>query len=409
MPNTIEADLGDGLGSMHSDLTKVRQTMFNLLSNAAKFTKEGKITVTASRDAKAQADLITLAVADTGVGMTADQIKKIFQPFSQADASTTREFGGTGLGLAISQHYCTMLGGDISVASEAGVGTTFTVTLPANAELPDMSAGAAAEIEEEAAPETTGDAARILIVDDDSAARDLVSRHLGREGYKVETASDGAEAIAKAKMFTPDVITLDVLMPGMDGWAVLERIKADAQLTDIPVIMLSITDDKRLGFSLGASDFLTKPVAQGDLRAAISRLLRGPGNLLVVDDDRATRDVVRRVLERDGWSVFEAANGRRGLEMVGEADPAIILLDLMMPEMDGFEFLSEIRRSDRWRDIPVIIVTAKVLNDEDRRRLEGNVEGILHKEDQPMDALLAELSRMLRDRSRVPGPNARGQ
>ncbi|MFC1665704.1 response regulator, partial [Pseudomonadota bacterium] len=398
--NVFNPVLEPGLGAMHSDITKIRQMLFNLLSNAAKFTSVGTITLSVSRHQDPDGDQIVLSVSDTGIGMSPDQIRKLFQPFSQADASTTREYGGTGLGLAISQHYCNMLGGDISVQSESGEGTTFVVTLPANAKSIELKNNSANQPDLEDAERTAhSDAFRVLVVDDDPAVRDLVARHLGRDGYWVETAANGHQAIIKAKDFNPDVITLDVLMPHMDGWAVLTKLKQEPDLERIPVIVLTITEDKKLGFSLGASEFLTKPVNHNDLRLAVSRHLSGsqPGNLLIVEDDAATREVVRRALEKEGWRTYEAANGRLGIEIMDEARPQVIILDLMMPEMDGFEFLSELKQNKKWQEIPVIVVTAKNLTTDDQTRLKGNVEDILQKGEQSTQELLNKLSNILQE------------
>lgn len=390
--------LDTDLGSMNSDITKIRQVLFNLLSNAAKFTSGGSITLAASRKEGPGGEQIILGVTDTGIGMSPDQIEKLFQPFNQADASTTREYGGTGLGLAISQHYCNMLGGNIAVESSMGTGTTFVVTLPANAKSKGLSENRALE----SPPETGGDPAesdafRVLVVDDDPSVRDLVARHLNRDGYRVETAADGQLALAKAKSFNPDVITLDLMMPHLDGWAVLDRLKHDPELENIPVIILSITDDRKLGFSLGASEFLTKPVDHKELRECVAKHLCGPqpGNLLVVEDDAATRKFIRRALEGDGWVTFEADNGRHGMDIIAEARPQVIILDLLMPEMDGFDFLAELKQNRKWQKVPVIVLTAKTLTAADHARLEGNVEGILQKGEQSTRELLDQLSHKL--------------
>ena len=388
------------LGSMNSDITKVRQMLFNLLSNAAKFTKDGTITLLASRIEGPDGEQIVLTVTDTGIGMSTDQIEKLFQPFSQADVSTTREYGGTGLGLAISQHYCNMLGGNITVQSATGKGTTFVVTLPANAKSIGLGENSGMEPAPEPAVQVAGsDAFRVLVVDDDPAARDLVARHLDRDGYRVETAADGQLALTKARSFNPDVITLDLLMPHFDGWSVLNRLKHDPDLKQIPVIILSITDDRKLGVSLGASEFLTKPVNPEELRKVVAKHLSGsqPGNLLVVEDDAATRKVIRRALEKDGWITYEATNGRQGMDILTEARPQVIILDLLMPEMDGFDFLSELKQNRKWQEVPVIVLTAKTLTADDHIRLDGNVAGILQKAGQSTQELLSQLGNKLQN------------
>jgi CheY-like chemotaxis protein len=398
--NKLIPALEAGLGSMYSDITKVRQMLLNLLSNAAKFTKDGSIKLSAMRSEGSDGEQIVFKVTDTGIGMSPDQIKKLFLPFNQADVSTTREYGGTGLGLAISQHYCNMIGGEISVQSEAGTGTTFALTLPANAKSAGLASNPGMEIAQEITEHSASSKAlRVLVVDDDPSVRDLVARHLGRDGYRVETAADGQLALAKAKNFVPDVITLDVLMPHFDGWAVLNKLKHDPELKNIPVIILSITEDRKLGFSLGASEFLTKPVDHEELRQVVAKHLPGslPGNLLVVEDDAATRDVIRRTLEGEGWRTYEATNGRLGMEIMDEARPQVIILDLLMPEMDGFEFLSELKQNRKWQKVPVIVLTAKNLTADDHSRLEGSVEGILQKGEQSTQELLDQLSHKLQN------------
>jgi PAS domain S-box-containing protein len=264
--NRLVVEVTDGLGGMRADLTKVRQVLLNLLSNACKFTRDGTITLAAARERAASGgERIVFRVADSGIGMTEAQMAKLFEAFSQADASTTRHYGGTGLGLAISKRFCQLMGGDITVASEPGRGSTFTVTLPPRP--------AEARAEPAAAPPATGSGAAgtVLVVDDDPAARNLLAWFLGREGFRVEHAGDGEEALRRARSARPDVITLDVLMPGMDGWAVLAALKADGALASIPVVMLSVLDERHMGFALGAADYLTKPVDRERLVAALKK------------------------------------------------------------------------------------------------------------------------------------------
>ena len=402
--NVMDIVVDGDLGIMHSDLTKVRQTMFNLLSNAAKFTENGKITITASRREKDDGDWLRFAIGDTGIGMSAEQIGRIFQPFSQADASTTSKYGGTGLGLVISQHFCQMLGGNILLESELGMGTTFTINLPASA------SGPADDVDGAVAVEAARGLKRrhVLVVDDDPAVRDLLTRHLVKDGFTVSTAADGKIAVGMARELKPDVITLDVLMPHMDGWAVLTELKNDEALRDVPVIMISVTQDRNLGMAFGASDFLIKPVDKKQLRAAIERYLdaKNTGKILIVEDDDDTRSLVAGILAAQGWDVAKAENGRVGLEKLEEFESDLVILDLMMPEMNGFEFLAEMRKREKWWDIPVIIMTAKALDKADRARLEGNVEGVLEKQDRLDENVLQQLSQMIQKSGFVAKPDA---
>ena len=387
--NRLEVQCAPEVGDMRADLTKVRQSLFNLLSNACKFTEKGTVSLAVRREAGETGDELVFAVTDTGIGMTDEQLGRLFQEFAQAEASTTRRFGGTGLGLALTRRLCRLMGGDVAVASEHGRGSTFTIRLPA--EVADAPEAPSAE----AAPADAGAAgATVLVIDDDPAIRDLMQRFLGRDGFHVVTAAGGEEGLRRAQEIRPDAITLDVMMPGMDGWAVLAALKADAKLAPIPVIMLTIVDDRNLGYALGAADYLTKPIDRDRLMAVLARHRRDQP-VLVVEDDADTRELLRRLLEREGFAVVEAETGRVALDRVREQPPGLILLDLMMPEMDGFEFLAELRRQTGGRGIPVVVVTAKDLTPADHERLNGQVQRILQKGADTREDLLAELRELV--------------
>jgi signal transduction histidine kinase/CheY-like chemotaxis protein/HAMP domain-containing protein len=395
--NRIEVRCPDGIGDMTADLTRVRQIVFNLLSNACKFTKDGTITIAASTADRDGAE-IEIVVKDTGIGIAPDQIGRLFQEFSQADSSTTRRFGGTGLGLAISQRFCRIMGGEITVRSEPGHGSTFTVRLPRRFEAESVAAAVPQDADSAAAPPRARDRSGrdvVLIVDDDADARDLLGRFFTREGFAVETAQDGVSALRRLRELQPSLVTLDVLMPEMDGWAVLREIKADPEVASIPVLMVTILDEKNKGFALGASDYLTKPVDRSQLLAMIRRFRSNGvgGHVLVIEDDAATRQLLRRILVSDGWTVIEADNGRVALDRLAGADrsPDLIMLDLIMPEMDGFEFLAECRRNGAWADIPVVIVTAADLTEEERNRLNGAVQKIIRKTSPESETFLGEV------------------
>jgi CheY-like chemotaxis protein len=370
---------------MRADLTKVRQTLFNLLSNACKFTDHGIVSLSAVREAADDGDWIAFHVRDTGIGMTSEQLGRLFREFSQADALTTRQYGGTGLGLALSQRLARMMGGDIAVASEPGRGSTFTIRLPA--ELRESIPPAPAPVVREvAAPGTS----TVLVIDDDGAVRDLMSRFLGKEGFRVMTAASGEEGLRLAGELRPDVITLDVLMPGMDGWSVLAALKADASLADIPVVMLTMLDDRNLGYALGAADYLTKPINRERLVAVLRRYRRDLP-VLVVDNDADFRDLARRMLEREGYTVVEADNGRAALDRLRDNIPGVVLLDLMMPEMDGFDFVAAVRADAAWRSVPIVVITAKDLSPEDHERLNGSVARVLQKGALSRETLLGKV------------------
>jgi signal transduction histidine kinase/DNA-binding response OmpR family regulator/HAMP domain-containing protein len=375
--NTLVVDCAPDLGGMRSDQTKLRQNLFNLLSNAAKFTKQGTITLAARRITRDERDWLEFKVTDTGIGMTEAQLGKLFQAFAQAEASTSRDYGGTGLGLAITRHFCKMLGGDVTVESTPGQGSTFTIMLPATG--PEAKAEVA-ESPSRAAP-AAASRGTVLIIDDDQATHDLLGRDFADQGYQVLHAMGGREGLKVAKAARPDLITLDIIMPDLDGWSVLKALKDDSELREIPVVLATMMADRDMGFALGAADFVTKPFERELLIQTVNRHRHGDGSaqVLVVDDDPRSRDMLRRTLQKEGWTVAEAVNGREALGQLERSRPALVLLDLTMPEMDGFEVLERMRREDAWREIPVIIVSAKDLTREEVDRLNGRVVKVLQK------------------------------
>ena len=393
--NQLEVRYGEGIGTMHADLTKVRQNLYNLLSNACKFTESGKIMLSASRETLDGVDWIILRVSDTGIGMTPEHTRKLFRPFTQVDASTTRKYGGTGLGLAITKKFCEMMGGDISVESQLGHGSTFTMRLPATV----VEEGKELEAERDINQAVPAQGL-ILVIDSDSSVRDLLKRNLSQQGYHVVVAGSGEEGLRLAHKMQPDAITLDVLMPGMDGWALLSKLKEDEILKDTPIIILSIIEDRNMGFSLGASEYLTKPINQNHLADVLGKYkVNERPTCLVIEDDIATRGLMRTLLEKSGWLAFETCNGAMALELIEQKVPDLILLDLMMPEMDGFEFVKYLREREEWGSIPVLVVTAHDLTKAERARLTGYVETILYKGAYTRDELLGEINRLVQDAS----------
>ncbi len=394
--NVFELKCPEDIGTMRTDLTKLRQTLFNLLSNASKFTEQGTITLEITRRAD---QMVSFAVSDTGIGMTPEQTDKLFGEFVQADASTTRKYGGTGLGLAISRKFCRLLGGDITVQSVPGQGSAFTALLPAEGKEPAPEPAAEEAAAPKAAPETRSAATRgtLLVIDDDPDSRDLLKRMLEKDGYAVLTASGGAEGLALAKEHQPELITLDVMMPSMDGWAVLSALKADPATAEIPVVMMTMVDDKPMGFALGASDYLTKPIDKSRVLQVVSRRIAPHGDdVLVVEDDPMAADIVRRTLEAAGRPSRHARNGREALRLVHEARPSLIVLDLMMPEMDGFAFLDALRmEGPEFAAIPVVVLTAKDLTADERGLLSGRVQETLRKGAGQRETLLETIRRNL--------------
>ena len=386
-------------GTMHTDVTKLRQILFNLLSNASKFTANGSIHLRVRREHLGSRDWMAFAVEDTGIGITPAQQARLFETFAQAEASTQQKYGGTGLGLALSRRFAELLGGDIQLQSTAGQGTTFTVRVPASATLPKAAAQVAPRQTAAPAPAVAAFAGTILIVDDDAAGTELVGRMLAGEGFRAVPAASGEEGLRLARELRPDLILLDVLMPSADGWAVLSQLKADPLLADIPVVMISVTSEKALGFAVGAADYLVKPVDRESLMRTVEKYLGLSSDhpILVVDDDATTRSMLRRLLERQGWKVVEAANGVEGLARVDEAKPSLVLLDLMMPEMDGFAFLAVL--NDRHLldiALPVVVLTAKELTRGEREILAGFAHKVMQKGSYTGSQLEQEVRRALK-------------
>jgi len=404
--NTLDLELAPDLGGMHSDPVKLRQCLFNLLGNAAKFTEGGRIALSARRERGADGrDWLEFRVSDTGIGMTEEHLGRLFHRFTQADSSTTRRFGGTGLGLSITKAFCTMLGGDIAVESSPGRGTAFTIRLPADTrDLEAPTAGAA----EGAAPQDEGQAGTVLVVDDDEAARDLLVRFLRREGFAVRTAPHGVAALPLAREIRPTAVLLDVMMPHMDGWAVLSAMKADPELADIPVIMVSFVQQKGLAFSLGAADYLTKPVQWTRLKGVLDRY-RSPGSALVLEGDPEARAELRRLLEAEGWTVEEAADRAAVLRRMEEGPMPGLVLTAVPDGGGGFDLIREIRHHSAWRSVPLIALAEGELSQAEAEQLRGQVRRVVQSEDDPPTELIAELRSIAAGRKRPPEPAARSE
>ena len=393
--NQLVVNCPPDIGEMHADPTRLRQTLLNLMSNAGKFTERGRVTIDVARREAGGREEITIAVGDTGIGMSSEQLGRLFQEFVQADPSTTRKYGGTGLGLAISRHFCQMMGGDISVQSDLGRGSTFTVRLPARVETV-TAAPAMRRVRPEKRPVKPVKGSLLLVIDDDQTVCEVMTRYLEREGFVVRTATGGTEGLRLARELHPQAITLDIHMPDLDGWTVLAALKGDPQLADIPVVLVSIEDNRSRGYSLGATEYMTKPIDRERLISVLKEISSSVARtVLLVDDDEIMRESVRRVLEQEHWEVAGASNGRFALQHLAASSPDVIVLDLLMPEMDGFEFLIEMRRHPEWRDIPVLVLTAKDLSVEDQQRLNGHVERVMQKSASELNELLRELGRML--------------
>jgi CheY-like chemotaxis protein/nitrogen-specific signal transduction histidine kinase len=387
--NRLVVECPENLAPLMVDPLRLRQILFNLLSNACKFTKQGEVALRVKKVVDGRS-WIEFAVSDTGIGMTPEQQAKLFEEFTQADSSTARKFGGTGLGLAICRKLARMMGGDVTVTSEPGKGSVFTARLPATA---DPTAKSPAGLD--GGRPSSADC--VLVIDDDATARELISDHLKADGFSVATAAGGVEGLKLAKELRPIAITLDVMMPDLDGWSVLAALRQDADLAEIPVIMVTIVDEHRRGVALGAAGYLTKPIDRERLHRVISRYRAStrPTHILAVDDDQIQRERISGWLEGPHWVVQEAANGREALARLQQNRPDLILLDLMMPEMDGFAVVAALQKEPAWRDIPVIVITSRDLTASDRDRLNSVVQTVLVKDTFRPTELVERIRRLI--------------
>ncbi|MBK8182404.1 MAG: response regulator [Candidatus Competibacteraceae bacterium] len=382
-----------------TDDLKVKQILLNLIGNAAKFTTDGQIAVHATQVEKNNVAHTQFTVKDTGIGMSKEQVANLFQRFTQADETTTRKYGGTGLGLALTRALSKMLGGGIDVESVEGEGTTFTLVIPTRYEARVVHAETGAEVTP-AEKGTSSDASKrnipsVLVVDDDPSARELLTRHLEREGFTVTTASSGAEALEQIKTVKPLAVLLDVMMPGLDGWHVLKAIRANPDTKDIPVIMQTVLDDRNFAYALGATSYLKKPARRDELAKAL-QLLATPTaghEVLIVDDDQAANERLIEMLTRDGWNCRMALNGVEALKALTDHQPDLVLIDLIMPEMDGYAFIREVRKNAKFDDLPMVIMTAEDVRSGKVRELASETAGIVQKGSLPLADLVADLRR----------------
>ena len=412
--NELHFECPEGIGTIKVDIMKLRQSLLNLLSNAVKFTNGGKINLNVYRDTTNGEEWVKFVVRDTGIGLSENQMGTLFDAFAQADMSTTRRYGGTGLGLTISQRFCRLMGGEITVESNLGKGSVFTISLPAQIKeqkSDEAGSGGSKSINDysqirinnaqDSNAEVTVDRRKrdstILIVDNDPMACDLQQRHLKRHHFEVVCAKSGEEGIQKINELRPDIVLLDVMLSDMSGWQVLTYVKSQPHLVHIPVIMLTMVDEKNTAYSLGATSYLSKPIDWEKLVSTVNKTVRKAGRdcILVIDDDADARKLARLVLENEGFSVLEAENGYLGLMRVAERKPSVILLDLLMPNMNGHEFLNELDLNERWHDIPIIALTAMELDDQERESLENRVAMIIQKGAYSIDHVLQAVRKIL--------------
>jgi PAS domain S-box-containing protein len=389
----LEIDVVGRLGEIDADPKRIRQILLNLVSNAVKFTERGKVTVAA----RALPGTVEVRVTDTGIGIEKEALTYIFDEFRQADGSTTRRFGGTGLGLAIARNLAQLHGGDIDVVSTVGIGSTFTLRLPARKRTD--AAPPAYEHQPEPLPEVESDGGErtILLIEDDQSFVNLVRRTLERSGVRVVHTPRGADAVRIATKLSPRLVLLDIgLEDQVDGWQVLHRLRAQAETRRLPVVVISARDERGMAATLGATDYLIKPIDRSELMAVIERFGSGATpDVLVVDDDPNVRDLMSRLIGSDGYRIRIAHDGRDALDQIRQHKPGLIVLDLMMPNLDGFEVLDAVRSTEATRDVPVIVVTALDLTPEQFTWLRTRTSSILQKSALRSDQLLDEISRQL--------------
>jgi len=367
-----------GAGQIVADAGKFKQMLLNLMSNAIKFTPEGgAVSIAGARFA----DRIEVTVTDSGIGIAEADLNRIFEEFQQVDSSVGRQQQGTGLGLSLTRRFAILHGGDVTVESAVGKGSIFTIRLPLKA-APQLPVALPVELSRSSA-----DRARpcVLVVEDDTAAAELIVRQLDQAGFRTEVMRTGADVLSKARDLKPVAITLDILLPDFDGWEILTRLKREPATSSIPVIVVSVVDDPDLGIALGALDYFVKPV---DTKLLVDRLKavqdgspvkRRSVSVLVIDDEVANREWVAGILEPAGFDVILAAGGREGIELARSRKPDLVLLDLLMPDLNGFEVVKAIRSTKETRETPIMILTAKDLTSRDRSRLEGTVSTVLSR------------------------------
>jgi K+-sensing histidine kinase KdpD/DNA-binding response OmpR family regulator len=408
-PIELQQSIPEELPIIRADPRRVRQILVNLVGNAAKFTDEGFIRV----EVQATPTELIIEVSDSGTGIPEDKLGNIFDEFTQVDGSSTRAVGGTGLGLAITKHFVDMHGGRIWVESAVDMGSVFYVALPIKGPPEEVEEAAEGPVEAAAdkvgrVSEEQGVQARerpapgqktVLCVDDDEGVIMLFRRYLSKQGYQIIGLTDSTVAVEKAQQIKPFAITLDVMMPEKDGWQVIQELKSNPETRDIPVIMCSIVADQDHGVSLGASDYLIKPIMEQELIAALERLDRKDQDhhrVLIVDDQSEDRSLLRRMIEsQDGYEVMEAAGGQEAIDLVEKVRPSIIILDLMMPDVNGFAVLESVKANKATRSIPIIVVTAKTLTQEERNVLNKGVQSLLQKGLFGQEELLADVSAAL--------------
>lgn len=399
--NQFKTTADDPHARLSTDDLKLRQILLNLIGNAAKFTKDGTVELKVTGMDLGGTPHTRFEVADTGIGMTQQQLDGLFERFSQADSTTTRKYGGTGLGLALTRALALMLGGNVTVESEPGRGTTFALTVPSRWIAPSVETEAATiDVPGSIAGAADPTGQTILVIDDEASARELLQRHLTKEGFAVSVATSGAQALELLKTMRPTAVLLDVMLPGMDGWHVLKAIRNNPETAHIPVIMQTVLSDERFAYAMGASGYLKKPIKRSALAQAIKDACAAESahNVLIVDDDAAANKRLTLLLERDGWTVASATDGEQALELMRSHTPALVLVDLVMPTMDGHAFIREVRNNPEWDAVALVVMTSSDIESNRVRMLEKDTDAILQKGSLPLAELAADLRRYAQPR-----------
>jgi signal transduction histidine kinase/CheY-like chemotaxis protein len=372
--NRFNVTVGPDVGIMIGDEGKIRQCLNNLLNNAFKFTTSGDVSLDVDLIEMGDKAEVMFRVSDTGIGISDAQMDNLFEPFRQGDGSASRKFGGTGLGLAITRRLARMMLGDVTVESDEGKGSVFTLKLPLNSGSPSLfdeaRAPGGAQSVESAVQSVEGYERTALIIDDSDSAIDLMRRWLTRLNYGVVSATDGESGLAIARAQKPDLILLDVLMPGRSGYDILEELRADESLGSTPVILVTVDDDRARGLDAGATDYIRKPVAESQLRAMLEvYATKASGEILIIEDDNDAAELVDRCARQVGFTTRRAQDGAQGLEMATAQPPIAIVLDLAMPNFNGFQVIDALLANEALRAIPVIVLSACEISLEEHRRI----------------------------------------
>ncbi len=408
----FDVTIDPGIDVHSTDENKLKQALLNLLSNAIKFTPSGKVTLQV-RNTKFN-DVLEYAVIDTGIGIEQTHFESIFDPFRQIDGSATRKYGGTGLGLALTKKVIELLGGRIWVESEVNRGSKFCFILPAKRrgqstqvlseqEIDTMVAESrhptSVVVPDEEAVALDPDRRKILVVDDDEESLYIMKKYLSDGAFQMINARDGMTAIQKARELQPDIITLDIMMPKKDGWEVLQELKRDASTRNIPVVVISMLDSRKLGYSLGAADYMVKPIVKETLVKHLTKLSEEHSlkKILIVDDDLSQAELVEEILESDDFISEVATNGEMAIQLLRRKNFDLVILDLLMPHIDGFEVLQSIQSNDLARNTPVLVLTGKVLTQDDQQKLSMGNCHIFQKSMFSREKLLENIHRVLEE------------